>query len=295
MPRYAALFAALTLFLSACNLPFGQPVQVPTPAPTLAAIATATFTPIPTLTPVPTGTLPPTATVGAVATSTSNCNAAQFVSDITVPDGTIMDPNEDFTKTWRLKNIGTCSWTPAYAVVFSSGSSMNGPASQALTGNVNPGQTVDISVNLKAPASNGDYTGWWKLRDGGGVLFSQFYVQIEVQGGGGGGGGPFAVTGVTFDVGTFDDGSYQDCPIVTAHITANGAGDVQYNFTRSDGQGGAGDSMQTLHFNSAGTKNVSEKWYLGSAAAGTHWLGIYVGNPNHQDFGHVNVPTCDSP
>jgi hypothetical protein len=58
---------------------------------------------------------------------------------------------------------------------------MNGPATQALTGNTNPGQSMDISVNLTAPASPGDYTGYWKLRDGSGVLFDQFYVQIKVQ------------------------------------------------------------------------------------------------------------------
>ena len=92
-----------------------------------------------------------------------------------------MTPNQAFTKTWRLKNTGTCTWTPAYAVVFSNGNSMNGPATQALAGNVNPGQTVDISVNLTAPGSTGDFTGNWKLRDGSGVLFSNFYVQIKVQ------------------------------------------------------------------------------------------------------------------
>jgi hypothetical protein len=92
-----------------------------------------------------------------------------------------MSPSQNFTKTWRIKNNGTCTWTPAYAVVFSTGNSMSGPASQALTGNVNPGQTVDISVNLTAPAASGDYRGDWKLRDAGGVLFSGFYVKIKVQ------------------------------------------------------------------------------------------------------------------
>jgi hypothetical protein len=58
---------------------------------------------------------------------------------------------------------------------------MNGPATQALTGNVNPGQTVDISVNLTAPASVDTYRGYWKLRNGSGVLFGQFYADIKVQ------------------------------------------------------------------------------------------------------------------
>ena len=46
---------------------------------------------------------------------------AQFVADVTVPDGTRYDPGATFTKTWRLKNIGTCTWTTSYTLVFDSG------------------------------------------------------------------------------------------------------------------------------------------------------------------------------
>lgn len=109
-----------------------------------------------------------------------------------------------------------------------------------------------------------------------------------------GGGGPFAVIHVSYDLGTFNEGSYHDCPIVTAHIETNGEGDVQYHWTRSDG---ASAPVQTIHFNSAGTKNVQEKWYLGSVWAGgsPEWLGIYIDAPNHQGFGHINVNACSSP
>jgi hypothetical protein len=58
---------------------------------------------------------------------------------------------------------------------------MSGPATQALSGNVNAGQTVDLSVNLKAPASSGTYTGNWRLRNAAGVTFTNFYVRIKVQ------------------------------------------------------------------------------------------------------------------
>lgn len=58
---------------------------------------------------------------------------------------------------------------------------MSGPATQALAGTVNPGQTVDISVNLVAPGTDGNYRGNWKLRNAAGVLFSQFYVDIKVK------------------------------------------------------------------------------------------------------------------
>ncbi len=306
MRKFSLLLAGMAVIsaILACNLPSGNPDQQGSDAIMTAAAltvqaqlgnipsATPTFTSVPA--PFPTVPLPTFAppTLPPSPTPTSNCDNAQFITDVTYPDNTVVAPSTNFTKTWRLKNIGTCSWTPSYAVVFFSGDQMSGPSAQALTGNVNPGQTIDISVNLTSPASNGTKVGYWKLRNAAGVTFAQFYVQIKVDSGGGGSSsGPFAVIHVTYDLSTFNEGSYTGCPIVTAHITTNGAGDVQYHWVRSDGP----ESVQTLHFGSATTKNVSEKWYLGSGAPGTQWLGIYIDSPNHQDFGHININKCTTP
>jgi len=190
MKRLIPIVLAVTLTLSACNLPSNAPAtpdlasttiaQTVQAALTSSAPPTATNTvPAPAITTVapPTVAPPPTR---VVPTATSTCDIAQFITDVTIPDGTVLTPGQAFTKTWRIKNVGTCSWTPSYAVVFSSGNSMNGPATQALTGNVNTGQTVDISINLTAPSTPGDYTGYWKLRNAAGVLFTQFYVQMKV-------------------------------------------------------------------------------------------------------------------
>src|SRR5574341_516657 len=117
------------------------------------------------------------------------CNAAAFIKDVTVPDGTTFDAGEDFIKTWRIQNIGTCSWTPAYALVFVGGDHMNAPGSLSLSHNVNPGQSVDLSVEMTAPQANGSYQGFWKLRNAAGVLFgigiqaqTSFWVKIKVAG-----------------------------------------------------------------------------------------------------------------
>jgi hypothetical protein len=197
------------------------------------------------------------------------------VTDVTIPDGTLLDPGESFTKTWRLKNSGTCSWTPSYAVVFGTGDSMSGPVTQALTGNVNPGQTMDISVDLKAPATPGDYTGYWKLRNAAGVTFATFYVTIKVSGG-----GPFAVTNVSMSV-TGGCGNFQ----IQADIKTNGAGTVTYKWIRSDG---ATDTAThpDLVFDSAGTKSVTTSW--STTASGAKWMDIYIDKPNHQQFGRAN-------
>ena len=102
------------------------------------------------------------------ASALSVCDAAQFIADVTVPDGTIFAPGTAFTKTWRLKNIGTCTWTTAYSLVFVSGEQMSGPGSVALPTTVSPGQTVDVSVALVAPASAGTFRGYWQLKNASG-------------------------------------------------------------------------------------------------------------------------------
>ncbi len=125
------------------------------------------------------------------AAALSTCDWAQFVSDVTVPDGTSFAPGASFTKTWRLKNIGTCTWTTSYSLVYSSGDKMGGPTSVNLPNSVPPGQTVDISLNLTAPNNAGHYIGYWKFKNGSGVLFgigsaanSAWWVEINVTSGG---------------------------------------------------------------------------------------------------------------
>ena len=94
-----------------------------------------------------------------------------FVDDVTVPDHSIFYPGQTFVKTWRLKNIGTCTWTPDYELVFSSGDMMSGPTSQHLDQRVGPGETIDISVALTTPDSGGTHIGYWKLRNPAGGEF----------------------------------------------------------------------------------------------------------------------------
>ncbi len=137
--------------------------------------------------------LPAQAGIDSAAAATL-CNAAQFIADVTVPDGAVFAPGTSFTKTWRLKNIGTCTWTTDYSLVFVSGEQMGGPASVRLPTSVAPGQTVDLTVSLTAPASPGRYRGNWQLADASGTRFGLgvtaqgvFWVEIVVSGSGGAG------------------------------------------------------------------------------------------------------------
>jgi hypothetical protein len=84
-----------------------------------------------------------------------------------------------------LKNTGTCTWTPAYSLVFIDGNNLGAPQPQSLPGDVAPGETVDLSIDLKAPVTQGIHRGNWKLRSSSGIVFGvggggPFYVQIVV-------------------------------------------------------------------------------------------------------------------
>jgi fibronectin type 3 domain-containing protein len=133
----------------------------------------------------------PAASIGTQsAAALPACDWAQFVADVTVPDGTTFAANATFTKTWRLKNIGFCTWTTSYALVFDSGNNMGGPTSVNLPSSVAPGQTVDLSVDLTAPSSPGHYIGYWKLMNASGVRFGiganmnrPWWVEINVGSG----------------------------------------------------------------------------------------------------------------
>lgn len=166
-------------------------------AQTLEALSTdAVFTQTPQLTatgtlavssasPIPSGT--------PINTSTSvpitRCDAASFVTDVTYADGAIVGRGSTFTKVWRLKNTGTCTWTTSYAIVFISGERFESPVAVSIPTNVAPGQTIDLAINLVAPGLDGRYRGNWKLRNASGVLFgigssadSNFYVDVNVSG-----------------------------------------------------------------------------------------------------------------
>ena len=73
-------------------------------------------------------------------------------------------------------------------LVYTSGDEMGSTTAVRLPGNVAPGQTVDVSVSLTAPAVNGYQRSYWMLRNPSGALFGSgskaneaFYVEIKVK------------------------------------------------------------------------------------------------------------------
>jgi len=210
MKKSHLALALLAMLAAACNLPSNGVTVTPAApdaiftqaAQTVAAeltrvallasptsnIPTNTFPPTSTFTPVPTNTPIPTATRTPVPCNLATWDPATI--DVTIPDNMKMAPNLVFSKTWRIRNAGTCSWNSSYLLIFDHGDGLgisSGYTQPLTTGVVNPGQWVDLVVNnLKTPALTGTYTGYWRLRDPGGVVFGitpeggTFIVKIVV-------------------------------------------------------------------------------------------------------------------
>jgi Ig-like domain from next to BRCA1 gene len=200
---------ASTLFLAAlaaaCNLRTGTPVPGPATVAALtvqavltqvAAELTPTAGPAFTPGPAPTSVVLPTATLRAqptfFPTETNTpipCYRMQFVADVTLPDNSQVKPADTVVKTWRLKNVGVCTWGPDSQIVFVSGDRMGGPQNQAIGKTIPPGGEGEISVTLVTPAQAGTFIGYWMLRSPDGIRFGYgalgdqaFWVQLIVAG-----------------------------------------------------------------------------------------------------------------
>lgn len=195
----------LTLVATACASP-EAPSQDPTPD--IAAVRTsaagtviaqftltaAAFTPTPaqpteTAVPEVTGTVTTATATGAFAqvtdasgTTIALCDSLEFVADVNVPDDTDMSPGQDFLKTWRVRNAGSCPWGEGYELVYAGyANEMSGQA-QPITQVVQPGQEVEVSVQFTAPEAIGEYLSAWQMSNPAGVTFEDIiFVRIVVQ------------------------------------------------------------------------------------------------------------------
>ncbi len=154
---------------------------------TETAVAMPTSTPTPTVTPSPTMTNTPTRTptsgtpfapIGSLPTS--SCNSMAYVSDVNIPDNTTMTPGQAFTKTWRVKNNGTCVWEAGFKFNFVGGDAMGGSA-LVLDKPVSPGAEVELSVAMTAPSTPGNSRSTWRMSTATGTFFGdEVYVLIVV-------------------------------------------------------------------------------------------------------------------
>lgn len=161
---------------TAVAMTFASQVNTAAASPTSTPVSTSTLTTFPTATAFtyPTATLPSYSVV-------TSCYSSAYVGDVTIEDGTEIAPGESFVKTWKLQNIGSCAWDDEYLLAFYSGDDMDGEDA-VIDEYVASGSTVEVSITLTAPETDGTYTGYWILADSSGTVFgTTFYVEIVVS------------------------------------------------------------------------------------------------------------------
>jgi hypothetical protein len=197
MKTYSLFFTVLLLLLtlSACSSG-ATPSTETTISDVYTAVAVtltaqensfaATETPLPTPSSTPAASptqIPRTPTHQSVTASliVSVCDNSAYISDVTIPDGTILAPGETFVKTWMFQNTGSCTWSADYSLTFVSGNAMSG-STTTIDQSVASGNQAQISVALTAPATEGTSTGYWRLTNEQGIAFGiSVYVQIVVS------------------------------------------------------------------------------------------------------------------
>ena len=247
--------------------------------PTVTPGATIESTSMPATTPTSAPTL-------ASAPSDPNCVGANLVGE-NPPDGALLQPGEYFWKTWTLLNTGTCTWDSSYKLIFWSGELMGGLISYPLPIEVLPNEQKDISIYLKAPDTDGTFTGYWQLQTpwnanfGVGLSREPFYVQVIVSSDER---PDYEITSVTYDI-VRDPPT--GCPTnvlykVYATITTNGPIEFSYYWDQSDGNESA---IKNLIFTEAGSRTISREWMVGKGdSPNTRWMQIIVTGSHAQEY-----------
>lgn len=164
--RKAGLLPTYTPRPTSTTRPTRTPAPTRTTRPTRTPIPTRTAKPTPTPRPAParTPTRQPT-NIPVVSNTTvpATCLKMQYVADVTIPDGTRLNPGAAFVKTWRLRNSGQCPWENVN-LVFSTGNALSGQTTTLPV--TDAGETTEVSINMIAPTTPGQYRGEWSLKSG---------------------------------------------------------------------------------------------------------------------------------
>jgi hypothetical protein len=204
-PRNITITLLLCLLIAAC-----APQATPMPTPDIGAIQTAAAETVmsqiaatenaeASLTPAASPTVSATATTGGptatvtmtvgvlstpglIGTPLGLCDDAIFISDVTIIDGSVMTPGQDFLKTWKVRNTGDCTWGAGYSIIYGGYNDKMSGVPAAIATPVVPNQEVDVSVQFKAPTRVGEYLSAWRMANPNGYAFGQFlFVKIIVR------------------------------------------------------------------------------------------------------------------
>ena len=252
--------------------------------------ALPTLTSVPTLQTLPTPEVIPTDTPGQVFASNPGCVASATLVSESPPDDTVFLPGEYFWKTWTFLNTGTCIWDKSYSLVFWDGDQMGGLISYPFSDVIRPEETMEISIYLQAPATEGTATGYWRMKTPWGVDFGvgpqniSFYVQVAVSQA-----PKYKITRVDYQL--VRDPA-EGCPlnvryIVYATVVSNGPVEFSYYWDQSDGNE---SGIRDYELKEAGTVTFKRDWLISlNDSPNPRWIKFVETKPVRRDFGEVPI------
>jgi len=186
----SAQFSA-QLTQTALAAPTNTPVPTDTPAPTFSVENPGAGSPVlPGTTPVATfgiGTqvsLPTATSIAALATQAGPvCMDSAFVADITYPDGTVVEDDVFIAKVWSIQNTGTCIWDDGFSLQPVTGDAKGAwVIDEKVNKKVDPGEIVEIRIDIRTPTKGGEWGGCWKMQGDNGQYFGTFLcLAVKVE------------------------------------------------------------------------------------------------------------------
>lgn len=265
-----------------------QEAELTASAMALAPSPTTVFSATPPVTKAP-PTAPPT-----ISGSIKRCYSAEYVADLSVPDGTIIAPGATFWKRWSVKNTGSCSWNSTYKFVFMDGDILGGAYVYNFPTVAAPDQTVEIPIQLYAPQANGSYAGYWKIQAPDKTIFGvgQYDMPLSVKIVVGSGTPENNKTQTVYDVTNVSYTVERRCTAantfwhIWANLTSNGPIKVTFNMVQSDGVQQnrihmTFDSAQTLTFDYG-------EWSQRTVTSSPNprWVQVVTTSPTYHEWSH---------
>ena len=174
----------------------------PTKVPTATLTPTITLTPTKTQVPWHNFVLPTFEFLETQSLPLSLRDSFNNVKDITIPDNTVLQPNQIFIKSWRMTNSGSATWEDGTKLMMDSVFDAELPTVVnaifvkendwvdftpggwgTRVYNVAPGTQVDLVVPLRAPSQPGSYQIQFRLVNANGeIINTPFWMQFYVEG-----------------------------------------------------------------------------------------------------------------
>ena len=171
------LWIVLILGLASCsgmwnNFPGLESQPKPFQPPTLEAGSISLIQPSPTFEP----------TTEILPVATPQCSdLLTYLEDLTIPDGTVVQPGDVLDKRWLIQNNGSCNWNENYRLKLVSGPALGVPEEQALYPARGGTQAV-IRILFKAPNEPGLQRSAWQAFTPQGEAFGDpIYIEISIE------------------------------------------------------------------------------------------------------------------